>query len=164
MNLGALTRDEGGLRRASVWPGHSDVLLAALDPEAAFVLIETWDGNSDWHEAQVSVAVGDEPRTRLVRHHSFDLLVTPEEAIEVGLSLRAQGKTSGGLECHQFRQRPRPEFHLPGNPRARADAMRGHDVLLSIELPHDAEVAVVSSPSRPDLEGYISRLASTSPG
>ena len=39
------------------------------------MLIEAWDGIPDWHEAIVRVGIDDEPRPRLVRRHSFDLLV-----------------------------------------------------------------------------------------
>jgi hypothetical protein len=74
-------------------------LLSALDPDWPFVLIETRDGNSDWHEATVSVGPQDQPRLRLVRHHRFDLLVTPAEAIEIGRHLHAQGVGGGRLGC-----------------------------------------------------------------
>ena len=76
-------RDDG-LWQVGVWPGRADVLLRALDPDWPFVLIETWDGNSDWHEATVSLGAQDETRLRLVRRHRFDLLVTPAEAAEIG--------------------------------------------------------------------------------
>jgi hypothetical protein len=135
-------------------------LLSALDPDWPFVLIETRDGNSDWHEATVSVGPQDQPRLRLVRHHRFDLLVTPAEAIEIGRHLHAQGVGGGRLGCYQFRQRPRATFRLPDYSRPRADAMRrGQRVDLAIDLPHDGEVAVVWSPNKTAVIEYVQRLA-----
>ena len=154
-----MQQDENGLWWSSVWPGRADVLLAALNPDSAYVLIETWDGKRDWHEAVVSVGVGEEPRTRVVRHHGFDVLVSPQEATAIGRHLHAQGLVGGGFICYQFRQRPRASFRLPDYPQGRADAMRGQGVELAIDLPHDGEVAVVNSPSKAALSDYMRRLA-----
>lgn len=160
VNIRDVYQDDGGLWRTDVWPARADVLLSALDPDWPFVLIETWDGNSDWHEATVSVGPQDAPRPRLVRHHRFDLLVSPAEAIEIGRHLHAERADGGGLGCYQFRQRPRATFRLPdySRPRARADAMRGHGVDLAIDLPHEQEVAVVCSPNMTALTEYVHRL------
>lgn len=154
-----MQQDENGVWRSSVWPGRADVLLAALNPDSAYVLIETWDGDRDWHEAVVSVGVGEEPRTRVVRKHRFDVLVSPEEATAIGRHLHAQGVSGRGFRCYQFRQRPRADFRLPHYPQGCADAMRGQGVELAIDLPHDMEVAVVSSPSKAALSHYLRRLA-----
>ena len=163
VELAEMRQGDKGMWQTTVWPGRADVLLSALDPDWPFVLIETGDGNSDWHEATVSVGPQDRPRLRLVRHHRFDLLVTPAEAIEIGRHLHAQGVGGGGLGCYQFRQRPRATFRLPDysrpRPRARADAMRGQGVDLAIDLPHDGEVAVVCSPNKTALMEYLQRLA-----
>ena len=153
-----MSYDDNGLWRTSVWPGHADVLLSALDPGAGFVLIETWDGIPGWHDALVTIGAAQEPRTRLVRHHRFDLLVTPTEAIEIGQQLRSQGIAGGGLGCYQFPERPRPDFRLPEDARARADAMRGQGVVLRIDLPHDGEVAVAWSPMKEQLERFARML------
>ena len=67
--------------------------------------------------------------------------------------------SGGGFGCYQFRQRPRADFHLPDYPQGRADAMRGQGVELVIDLPHDMEVAVLSSPSKAALSHYLRRLA-----
>ncbi len=150
---------DNGLWSTIVHPGHADVLLGAIDPQWPFVLIETWDGIPDWHEAIVSIGTEDQPRARLVRKHVFDLLVSPAEAAEIGGYLRGQGFTGGGVQCHQFRQRPSATFRLPDSSMARADAMRGRGVELTIDLPHDAEPAVVSSPSKANLEAFVARLA-----
>jgi hypothetical protein len=150
--------DGDGLWRVSVYPGHADVLLGALRTDWLFVLIETWDGQTDWHEAIVSVGTNDDPQPRLVRHHSFDLLVTPADASQIGTHLRAQGLSGGGLGAYQFRERPRSNFRLPDWSRGRADAMRGQRVELAIDLPHDEEVAVVSSPYKFNLIDYVARL------
>jgi hypothetical protein len=96
VELGEVRQGENGVWRSSVWPGRADVLLAALNPDCAYVLIETWDGDRDWHEAVVSVGIGEEPRTRVVRKHRFDALVSPEEATAIGRHLHAQG-VSGSL-------------------------------------------------------------------
>lgn len=153
-----LTEDDHGIWRGSVVGAHADQLLASLDRSAPFVLIETWDGYLDWHEAVVSVGSDDGPRPRTVRRHTFDLLVTPTEAVEIGRQLRGQGVAGGGLVCYQFRSRPHADFRLPDQGRRRADAMRGLGVELMIDLPHDGEVAVVSSPDKAVLEGYAARL------
>jgi hypothetical protein len=158
MELGEVHQRDDGLWRVAVWPGRADVLLGPLDSDWPFVLIETWDGNPGWHEATVSVGAHDEPRLRLVRHHRFDLLVTPAEAIEIGRHLHAQGPAGGGLVCYQFRERPRAGFRLPDDPRGRADAMRGQGVDLAIDLPHDGEVAVVCSPNETAVIEYVQRL------
>ena len=150
--------NDEGLWQAAVNPGHADVLLGALDPHLPYVLIETWDGESDWHEATVSVGPDDQPRSRVVRRHRFDLLVSPAEAIEIGAHLRAQGLSGGGLGCFQFRQRPRSTFRLPDASRSRADAIRGQRVELAIDLPHDDEVAVVSSPIEANVVQFVRRL------
>ena len=150
-----------GLWCASVWPGHADQLLRGLDPALPFVLIETWDGQPGWHEATVSVGPNEVPRPRTVRQHGFELLVTPAEAIEIGAHLRAQGLSGGGLGCFQFRDRPRDTFRLPDYSTGRADAMRGQRVEIAIDLPHDEEVAVVSSPTESVLIDYLARLSRT---
>jgi hypothetical protein len=148
------------LWQAAVYPGYADVLLRTLDPLMPYVLIETWDGKSEWHEATVSVGPDDEPRSRLVRRHRFDLLVSPAEAVEIGVHLSAEARDGwGGLGCFQFRRRPRSTFHLPDSPRSRADAMRGQGVELEIDLPHDGEVAVVRSPLESNLVQFMRRLA-----
>lgn len=139
-------------------PGRADRLLHALDPDLPWVLIETWDGQADWHEAMVSVGVHEEPRVRLVRHHSFDLLTTPAEAREIGAHLHAQGILGGGLVAFQFRSKPRPTFRLPDYAQGQADAMRGHGVELVINLPHDGEVAVVTSLHESAAAAYAERL------
>jgi hypothetical protein len=144
---------------ASAYPGHADLLLGGLDPAFPFVLIETWDDQSDWHEAIVSVGLDEQPRRRIVRHHRFDVLVTPAEAIEIGAHLHAQGLKGGGLGCFQFRQRPRATFRLPEWSEGRANAMRGQGVELAIDLPHDGEVAVVYSPTESNLLQYVDKLA-----
>ena len=159
VELGEVQQDKNGLWWSSVWPGRADVLLAALDPDCAYALIETWDGDRDWHEAVVSVGVGEEPRTRVVRHHRFDVLVSPKEATAIGRHLHAQGLAGGGFGCYQFRHRPRASFRLPDDPQGRADAMRGQGVELAIDLPHNGEVAVVRSPSKAALSDYMRRLA-----
>ena len=161
VELAEMYQGDNGLWQTTVWPGRADVLLSALDPDWPFVLIETWDGNSDWHEATVSVGPQDQPRLRLVRHHRFDLLVTPAEAIAIGRHLHAQSVGGGGLGCYQFRQRPRATFRLPdySRPRGRADAMRGQGVDLAIDLAHDGEVAVVWSPNKTAVIEYVQRLA-----
>lgn len=152
-------RERDGLWHAAVHPGHADILLGAIDHRWPFVLIETWDGIPGWHEAIVSIGIDDEPRPRLVRRHSFDLLVSPAEAAEIGRRLRKQGLGGGGFLCHQFQQRPKATFWLPERPRPRADAMRGQGVELTIDLPHDTEVAVVSSPVKANVDAFASRLA-----
>lgn len=144
---------------APVHPGHADVLLAALHPDHPFVLIETWDGIGDWHKATVRIGADDEPRPRLVRKHSFDLLVSPAEAAEIGSLLRAQGMSGGGFRCHQFQRHPKATFHVPDSLQASAGAQRGQGVELSIELPHDGEPALVSSPNRANLDAFLARLA-----
>lgn len=144
---------------ASVYPGRADLLLGGLDPALPFVLIETWDGQSDWHEAAVSVGPDEPPRRRIVRSHRFDVLVTPAEAIEIGAHLHAQGLSGGGLGCFQFRVRPPATFRLPEWSKGRANAMRGQGVELAIDLPHDDEVAVVSSPTESNLLEYVRRLS-----
>ncbi|MBM7520463.1 hypothetical protein [Nocardioides nitrophenolicus] len=159
MDLSEPYQQADGLWCVSVNPGHADELLGALDPEFPFVLIETWDGDSDWHEAVVSVGPNDVARPRLVRHHSFDLLVTPVEARGVGVHLRAQGLAGGGLGCFQFRERPAPAFRVPASLAGRRSALEGQKVEIAIELPHDGEVAVVASPSRARLIAYGQRLA-----
>lgn len=159
MELGELDQRDGGLWRVTAWPGRADVLLGALDPGWPFVLIETWDGNSGWHEATVSVGAHDEPRLRLVRRHRFDLLVTPSEAIGIGRHLHAQGPAGGGLRCYQFRRRPGAAFRLPDDPRGRAGAMRGQGAVLAIDLPHDGEIALVCSPDKTAVTEYVQRLA-----
>lgn len=143
---------------ASVFPGRADLLLEGLDPAFPFVLIETWDGQRDWHEATVSVGRDEAPRRRIVRYHRFDVLVSPAEAVEIGAHLHAQGLSGGGLGCFQFRERPRATFRLPEWSKGRADAMRGQRVELSIDLPHDGEVAVVCSPTESNLLAYVRRL------
>jgi hypothetical protein len=65
VELAEMYQGDNGLWQTAVWPGRADVLLSALDPDWPFVLIETWDGNSDWHEATVSVGPQDQPRLRL---------------------------------------------------------------------------------------------------
>ena len=155
VEIGEVGQNEGGSWRSSIYPGRADLLLQALDPTAEFVLIETSDGEPDWHEAVVSVSPTEAPRPRLVRRHSFDLLVTPEEAAEIGDHLHESGR---GFLCFQFRRRP-TDFDLPDYPRGRADAMRGQGVELSIDLPHDGDLAVVVSPSRPSVEAFLRRLA-----
>lgn len=149
---------DDGLWCVAVHPGHADLLLAALDAAMSFVLIESWDGISDWHEAVVRIGADAEPRLRVVRRLSFDLLVAPSEAAEIGGQLRELGVAGGGLLCHQFRQRPHANFHMPDSGKARADAARGQGVELTIDLPHDGEVAVVSSPSEDNLKAYVRRL------
>lgn len=158
MDLSEPSRQGDGLWCISIHPGHADELLAALDPELPFVLIETWDGLADWHEAVVSVGPDDEARPRLVRRHSFDLLVSPGEAYEVGVHLRAQGLAGGGFGCFQFRERPTSEFRLPASPEGRRSAMQRQGVQIAIDLPHDGEVAVVSSLSRTTLDAYFRRV------
>ncbi|MBM0124577.1 hypothetical protein [Pimelobacter simplex] len=106
----------------------------------------------------MSIGLDDVPHRRLVRRHSFDLLVSPAEAAVIGVRLRLQGLSGGGFLCHQFQQRPKATFQLPERPRARSDAMRGQGVELTIDLPHDTEVAVVTSPFRANLERFTSRL------
>ena len=159
MKTPEVLQNDHGLWHTLLPSARADNLLGALDPDAMFVLIETWDGNWDWHEATVSVGPQDEPRTRLVRHHRFDLLVTAAEALEIGRHFHARRIDGGGLGCYQFRQRPRADFRLPDSPRGRADAMRGQGVDLAIDLPRAGEVAEVCSPSKPTLIEYIQRFA-----
>lgn len=135
------------------------MLLGGLDPAWPFVLVETWDGQSDWHEAVVGVGPHELPRRRTVRRHQFDVLVDPAEAREIGVQIRAQGTAGGGFACFQFRERPRASFRLPEWSRGRADAMRGQGVEIAVELPHDNEVAVVWSPKESTLRDYLDRLA-----
>jgi hypothetical protein len=153
-----VVQSEYGLWRVAVTAGQADLLLAALDPDLPFVVIETWDGDPGWHEATVRVGATGELRTRTVRRNSFDLLLSPKEAVEIGQYLRVQGVSGGGLTCYQFRARPRSDFRLPAQPKARSDAMRGLGVELLIDLPHHGEVAVVSSPARSALDAFVARL------
>lgn len=142
MNVSEPHQVESGLWCITVDVGHADDLLAALDPDHAFVLIETWDGDPDWHEVVVSAGGADSPRTRFVRRHSFDLLVTPAEAVEIGVHLRNEGVAGGGLSCYQFRQPPKATFRLPDSAKGHADALHGQGVAIAIDLPHDSETAV----------------------
>ncbi len=152
-------RQGNGLWCTVVHPGHADILLGALDPHAPFVVIESMSGIHDWHEAIVSIGTRDEPQPRLVRRHTFDLLVDPSDAAQIGVHLRHQGLAGGGFMCHQFRQRQPATFKLPNSPSARADAVRGQGVELTIDLPHDGEVAVVSALSQSNLVAFMERLA-----
>jgi len=156
MDLGEVSLNEGGSWRGSVYPARAAHLLAALDPTAGFVVIETYDGVNGWHESIVSVSPDEEPRRRLVRHHSFELLVDPVEAAEIGRHLSASGR---GFMAYQFRDRPPAQFDLPEHPKGRAEAMRGQGVVLAIDLPHDGELAVVASPSKDAVDEFLLRLA-----
>lgn len=156
MDLSEVSLNPGGAWHFSAYPGRADLLLAALDPTAAYVLIETYDGVHGWHEAFVSISPTEPPKRRLVRRLAFELLVDPTEAAEIGSHLHETGR---GFMMYQFRQQPRADFHLPDCPKGRADAMRGHGVELSIDLPHDGEVAVVASPRKSAADDYRRRLS-----
>ncbi len=155
MELGEVSLNAGGSWRCTVYPGRADLMLAALDPTAGFVLIETYDGGDGWHEAVVSVSPDETSRPRLVRHNRFELLVDPIEAAEIGRHLHASGR---GFMSYQFRERPRADFYLPKYPQGRADAMRGQGVELAIDLPHDGDLAVVCSPTKVLVDEYVQRL------
>lgn len=145
-----------GLWRLAVGIGHADELLAAVDPAAAFVLVECGNPSRGWHNA--AVTIGDEvaPQVRRVRSLRFDLLVDGTQLPELGPLLRREH--DGSLTCYQFAQEPAADFRLPDNEPARTHAMRGQGVLLHLLLPHDGESAVALSPNKSVLEAYMDRL------
>jgi hypothetical protein len=129
----------------AVFLGHADELMAALNPVLDVVVVEDASGGGPgWYDAQV--ALGGEPTTtHRVRGVTFDLLVTPSRALEVGPSLRTSG--SGQLFCWQAARLPGDKHFRLSTKRASGmrSAMAGLGIELVIDLPHDAEVAVLSA-------------------
>jgi len=139
-------------------PGRADHLLAALDPEAAHVVVLCGDPGRGWRDLAVDIGTEERPTVRRVRRVSFELLVTGAEAAELGPHLRAEH--DGSLHCYQFAALPDDGLHLPlAVPRQHlAQLMRGKGLDLMIELPHDNEVALLTSVDRALLQPLLERL------
>ena len=145
-----------GLWRLGVGVGHADELLAAVDPQAAYVVVECGNPGRGWHDAPVRIGDEAAPQVRRVRGLHFDLLVAGAELTALGSLMRREH--DGSLTCYQFEEEPKADFRLPDREPARTHAMRGQGVLLHVQLPHDGESAVVSSPEESVLEAFAARL------
>jgi len=139
-----------------VHPGHADELLAALDPDVSFVVIECGDPSLGWHDALVAIGEEVTPRLRRVRNLAFDLLVNPSEAASLGPLVRTEH--DGSLRCYQLNAEPRSGFRLPDVGHGRAEAMRGFGVHLMVDLPHDGEGAAITSTGAAALDAFVGRL------
>ena len=145
-----------GLWRLGVGVGHADELLAAVDPQAAHVIVECGNPSLGWHNAPVLIGNEAAPQVRRVRGLHFDLLVTGTELAALGPLMRDEH--DGSLTCYQLKEKPKADFRLPDQEPARTHAMRGQGVLLHVWLPHDGESAVILSPHRPVVEAFATRL------
>jgi len=122
-NSSEVLRTAIGLWRFAVGVGHADELLAAVDPQAAYVLVEFGNPSRGWHDAPVLIGGEASPHVRRVRNLHFDLLVTGTELAALGALMRREH--DGSLTCYQFKEKPRADFRLPDHEPARTHAMQG---------------------------------------
>ncbi|MCC2322261.1 hypothetical protein [Cellulomonas xiejunii] len=157
---GAPQQGDHGLWTAGAWPAHLSDIVRATDPGLEFVVVEDHCA-ADWRWTPLAVPLSehsDAPASRwTVRRMSFDLLLTPVQLRDAAPEL--QTATDGGALIWQSSRRPPDTFALRDkHGSARAAAMRGLDIRLVIDVPHDGEVAVLTAPTEALLVRALERL------
>ncbi|WP_234659983.1 hypothetical protein [Agromyces marinus] len=161
MNVGSPEARGDGWWTVAVWPGHLSSLAAALNPGLEFVILEDHAAVGwDWRSVRVPV---NESETGFVedvavRFVRMDLLMTPDQFRRHALKL--QSGSDGGALIWQLSRKPPVNFRLSDKEGdARAAAIRGLDIRLIIDLPHDGEVAVISAAAEVEARAVVTRLA-----
>jgi hypothetical protein len=151
-------RPDGSWAVGIHYAGASE-LVRDFDPDQPFVVVEGHAPiGAGWHALPMPLTSSPAPaRTRTGRRVRFDLLISPQEAIDAGPEF--DQSDSGWLYAWQTPIPPPPNLTLSDkNDRARAAAMRRIGVMLLIDLPHRAETAVLWSPDHAILEAALDRL------
>ncbi|MGI4896386.1 MAG: hypothetical protein ACRYF3_14865 [Janthinobacterium lividum] len=166
-NLGEVTQHEMGWSSVPIWYGHLTELTAAMDPDVAFVVVEGHLalGINEWQPSALPLSRRSSQRqhTWMTRRVSFDLLMTPLELTGAAEELRSA--TDGGALLWQAGRRPPAAFFLDSkHGAALAAAMRGLDIRLIIDLPHDGETALMTGRTPDLLHEAIDRLLGGTPG
>ncbi|GEM_PF-2798661 len=153
---------DSGLWTVGAWPAHLSEIARAVDPGLDFVVLEDHCA-TDWQWRTLEVPLSDHadsPASRwTVRLLQFDLLLTPAQLTQAAPEL--QTASDGGATIWQSSRRPPDGFalrHKHGT--ARAAAMRGLDIRLVIDVPHDGEVALLTAPTEALMVQALERLAS----
>lgn len=159
--IGELRQGDDGLWTAGAWPAHLSEITRAVDPGLDFVVVEDHCA-VDWRWQTLEVPLSDQPGSTAhhwtVRRMSLDLLLTPAQLTDAAPEL--QTATDGGALVWQSSRRPPGAFALRDkHGPARAAAMRGLDIRLVIDVPHDGEVAVLTAPTEALLVQALERLA-----
>lgn len=157
---GEVRQDDDGIWSVGVWPAHLSEVARAVDPAVGVVVVEG-HGVVGWGwrtlATPLSAALPSSARPWTVRRMSLDLLLTPAQLVEVAPELQAA--TDGGALVWQSTRRPPDGFALGSKDgHGRAAAMRGLDIRLVIDVPHDGEVAVLLSPTEALLRAALERL------
>lgn len=159
--MGELRQSDDGLWSVGAWPAHLSEIARAVDPGLEFVVVED-HCVVDWRWRTLEAPLSDHshpPVSRwTVRRMSLDLLLTPAQLRDAAREL--QTATDGGALVWQSSRRPPDGFALRAKQGpARAAAIRGLDIRLVIDVPHDGEVAVLTAPTEALLVQALERLA-----
>lgn len=150
----------GGAWSVGVHDAQTSQLVRAFDPGQPFIVLEGHSpGGGGWQRLAVPLAATEGSlSTHRVRGMRFDLLLTPDEALEVADALDVPFP-DGGLFAWQTPTEPPSALRLLGRDhRARASASKDVGVTLMIDQPHAEETAVLWSPTQILLEGALDRL------
>ena len=161
MNVGNVEARGDGWWTLAVWPADLNSLALALDPLCQFVVLEDHAAvGRKWRAVRVPLNESesgsvDDVQVRLVR---MDLLMTPEQFRRDALKLQ-ESSGGGGALIWQTTRKPPAGFRLSEKEgAARAAAVRGLDVRLIIDLPHDGELAVIAAASEQEARAAATRL------
>lgn len=157
MNIPAV--DDHGVWSIGVQYANASDLVKVLDPHIPYVVIEGHSpATPGWLTLPVPMTSDPKSvRIRNVRSIRFDLLVSPDVAVGMGLQL--DSADAGGVFIWQARLPPPAYLSLSQKTaQARGAAMNAVDVTLLIDLPHRSETAVISSLKRTILEEATGRL------
>jgi hypothetical protein len=157
---GELRQGDHGLWTVGAWPAHLSEITRAIDPGVDFVVVEDHcAADRRWRTLEVPLSDrSDSPARRwTVRRVSLDLLLTPAQMADAAPEL--QTATDGGALIWQSSRRPPDAFALRDkHGPARAAAIRGLDIRLVIDIPHDGELAVLTAPTEALLVQALERL------
>jgi hypothetical protein len=161
LQVSPVNETQDGLYTATLWPGHVQGVVHAVDPDGGDVVMEGQlvAAPGAWVPAHTTLSgrwadLSSDVRVASVR---VDLVMPPGEFVAFVPSL--DGVRNTGVEFWQASRHLDRVVHLAGKRgTARRSAFAGLDIQVWVLLPHEGEVASLTAPTSDRVEAALDRI------